>query len=106
MPKLFGTNILLILLAGFLFFMLGWIWYGMLFQEQWMALTGITEEAAEATMGRAMAVGFLISLLQPGLCIRNLLGNSSCVALPPAPCSRANESSFENNDFLELFRSP
>ena len=36
----------------------------MLFQEQWMALTGVTEEAAEATMGRAMAVGFLISILQ------------------------------------------
>jgi hypothetical protein len=64
MPKIFGTNILIILLAAFAFFMLGWLWYGGIFKEQWMALTGITEEIAEPTMARAMAVGCLLSLLQ------------------------------------------
>jgi len=64
MPKIFETNILIILLAGFLFFMLGAIWYGGIFNEQWMALTEITEADAEATMGRAMAVGCVIALLQ------------------------------------------
>ena len=64
MPKLFATNVLIILLAGFLFFMFGWIWYDMLFGEKWMALTGVTMETAEQNMARSMAVGFLISLLQ------------------------------------------
>jgi hypothetical protein len=63
-PKIFGTNILIILLAAFLFFLLGWLWYGGIFGAKWTALTGMTKEIAEATMGRAMAVGFLLSLLQ------------------------------------------
>ena len=64
MPKLFGTNILIILLAAFLFFMLGWIWYDMLFGETWMALTGVTMESAEQNMAQSMAIGFLLSLAQ------------------------------------------
>jgi hypothetical protein len=63
-PKLFKTNILVILLAGFLFFMLGWVWYGVFFQETWMALAGITQEVAEQNMGRSMAVGVVLSLVQ------------------------------------------
>ncbi|RZV44845.1 MAG: DUF1761 domain-containing protein, partial [Acidimicrobiales bacterium] len=64
MPKIFGTNILIILLAAFLFFMLGWLWYGGIFSEKWMALSGMTEEIAAETMTRSMAVGCLLSLLQ------------------------------------------
>jgi len=64
MPKLFGTNILIILLAGFLFFMLGSVWFGALFSDAWMELAGMTEEAANENMPRAMAVGLLLSILQ------------------------------------------
>ena len=64
MPKLFQTNILLILLAGFLFFMLGWLWYDMLFGARWMELAGVTMEMAEQNMARSMAVGLVLSLVQ------------------------------------------
>ena len=64
MPKIFGTNVLIILLAAFLFFMFGWLWYGILFSETWMALTGITAEVAEQSMAQSMLFGCLIALLQ------------------------------------------
>lgn len=64
MPKLFGTNILIILLAGFLFFMLGWLWFGILFGDAWMALAGVTEETASENMGRSLIIGLLLSILQ------------------------------------------
>jgi hypothetical protein len=77
MPKLFNTNILVILLAGFLFFMLGWLWYDPLFGEKWMELTGVTAESAEATMGRAMIIGFILSLLQAAGVAAMMYGNSA-----------------------------
>jgi hypothetical protein len=63
MPKIFNTNILVILLAAFLFFMVGWLWYGVLFMEKWMALQGI-EAAPEGVQATPMLIGFVISLLQ------------------------------------------
>lgn len=64
MPSIFNTKLYLIVFATVAFFMLGWIWYGMLFSAKWMALTGVTQELAEATMARSMAVGILLSFAQ------------------------------------------
>ena len=62
MPKIFGTNLLGIVLAAIVFFMLGWVWYGMLFMEQWMAVHGLATDG-EMAMG-PMIGGFIIGLLQ------------------------------------------
>jgi len=51
------------LLATIVFFMIGWIWYGMLFMEKWMTLEGI-EPVDGGPPAKEMIIGFLISLLQ------------------------------------------
>lgn len=68
MPKLFGNSILSLILATIAFYMLGFMWYGYLFADSWMHLTGITEADAMARseeMGAMMYVwGILITLAQ------------------------------------------
>ena len=68
MPKIFGTNLLGILAATFVFYMLGFLWYGILFSDAWMASVGISEAAAQAhaeKMGAMMYIGgILLTLLQ------------------------------------------
>ena len=68
MPKLFGNSILSLILATIAFYMLGFMWYGFLFADSWMHLTGITEADALAKneeMGAMMYVwGILITLAQ------------------------------------------
>ncbi len=63
MPQIFNTKLWVILLATVLFFMLGWLWYGYLFMEKWMALEGISPDG-DAPGAKPMVIGFLISLLQ------------------------------------------
>ena len=48
MPKINGTSLLGILAATFVFYMLGFLWYGIVFQEAWMSANNITMEMAEA----------------------------------------------------------
>ncbi len=64
MPKIFKQNSLVILLAALAFFMIGWLWYGVLFEEQWLKLTGMDNTETTEGMGRALAIGFVIALLQ------------------------------------------
>jgi len=68
MPKIFGTNLLGILAATVVFYLLGFLWYGMIFSEMWLAFNGISEADALAhaeKMGAMMYVGgILITLLQ------------------------------------------
>ena len=65
MPKIFGLNIIAVILAAVVFFALGAVWYGVLFSDAWMAAHGIaTEQAQDADAGPWMAVGFLITLAQ------------------------------------------
>jgi len=63
MPNIFGTKLWVILLAAVAFFMIGWLWYGVLFMEKWMALEGMSADGSDPA-GSTMAIGFLISLLQ------------------------------------------
>ncbi len=82
MPKFFGVNILGILLATVVFYLLGALWYGALFSDQWMHLSNITEEMANANMEKLGVMmwiwGVLITLVQViGIAIViNLLGAS------------------------------
>lgn len=62
MPKIFGTNLLGILVAAIAFFLLGWVWYGMLFMEPWMAIHGLSADSGSGAS--SMIGGFVISLLQ------------------------------------------
>jgi len=65
MPKILGTKLWIILLATVVFFMIGWIWYGVLFMEKWMALEGMAVDLeASGPAPVTMFIGFLISLLQ------------------------------------------
>jgi hypothetical protein len=68
MPKFFGSHIIGLLLATLAFYMFGYLWYGFLFADQWMHLTGITEADAllrSEQLGAMMYVwGLFISLAQ------------------------------------------
>ena len=47
-----GVNLLAVLAAAIAMCLIGFLIYGVLFEEQWMAWTGTTQEMAEASMGR------------------------------------------------------
>ena len=64
MPKILGLNLVAVIAASVAFFLVGWVWYGMLFQDVWMAAEGISADAAEAESPLWMASGFLITVLQ------------------------------------------
>ena len=62
MPKIFGTNILGILAAAIAGYIVGYLWYGVIFMEKWEMLTGM---GGDANMDPMMFVwGFLITLVQ------------------------------------------
>ncbi|MBB5518288.1 DUF1761 domain-containing protein [Amphiplicatus metriothermophilus] len=65
MPKLFGLNVLAVLVASVVFYLIGWLWYGVLFKDLWMALMRVTEAEAAASSGPIWYVyGFVITVLQ------------------------------------------
>ncbi len=59
MPKVCGLNVVAILAGSVAFFMLGWVWYGMLFMEQWTSLSGITINPNKEMNPAEMAYGFI-----------------------------------------------
>ena len=46
MPKILGLNLVGVIVATVAFWMLGYLWYGVLFMEPWMAGHGITADDA------------------------------------------------------------
>lgn len=68
MPKIFGTSWLAVIIATVVFYLIGFLWYGFLFPDIWLAASGMTEAEAMARneeMGAMMFVwGLLISLGQ------------------------------------------
>jgi hypothetical protein len=83
MPKLFGLNLVPVLAATVVFFAIGYLWYGVLFADAWMAAEGVTKEQAEAGSPAWMGLGVLITLLQViGLAL--VLKWRGIVALTPA----------------------
>lgn len=54
-------NWLGIVVATVVAYFIGFLWYGMIFEEQWMALSGVTPDAGSATS--AMVLGFVQTLV-------------------------------------------
>lgn len=63
MPKLFGLNSLGVVVASIAFFMVGWLWYGVIFMDAWMAEMGIAADG-DAESPIWMLGGFLITVAQ------------------------------------------
>ncbi len=61
MPKL---NPLAIIAASVAFFIVGFLWYGVIFSDAWMAAEGISKEAAEADSPAWMGLGLVITVMQ------------------------------------------
>lgn len=68
MPKIFNTSWLAVIIATIIFYLIGFMWYGFLFQDVWLAASGMTLEQTEAmaeAQGAMMFVwGLLITLAQ------------------------------------------
>jgi len=64
MPKILGLNLVGVLVASVVFFLVGWVWYGMLFQDAYMASTGMTADQAESGFDVYMLGGFIITAMQ------------------------------------------
>lgn len=48
MPKIFNTSWLAVILATVVFYLIGFAWYGFLFQDVWLAAAGMTVAESEA----------------------------------------------------------
>lgn len=64
MPKILGLNLVAVIAASVLFYLVGFLWYGVIFQEAWAAASGITTAEANASSPIYMVGGFLITVLQ------------------------------------------
>lgn len=64
MPKIFGLSLVGVLVASVVFFLIGWVWYGMLFMDAWMAEMGIPQTAEEEMKPMTMILGFVITVMQ------------------------------------------
>ena len=65
MPRIFGLNAVGVLISAIAFYMVGFVFYGVIFQSIWVELWNFTE-AETAAMGEnatlSMAMGFVISV--------------------------------------------
>ena len=62
MPRLFGHNIIFVIAAAIVMYLIGYLWYGILFMEQYMEQTGLTEGDATPAW-RMWGVGIAIPFL-------------------------------------------
>jgi len=59
---MFGLKPLPVLLAALAFFFVGFLWYGVIFTDAWMAGHGLTEDDAGSPMW--MILGFVLTFMQ------------------------------------------
>jgi len=64
-------NYVAVFVCGVLYWLLGWLWYSVLFGQRWMALEGVTMAEAQKTN---VAIDFVISFLL-GLLMAFVLAN-------------------------------
>lgn len=64
MPKLFGLNLLAVLVASVAFFFVGFLWYGVLFTKAWLAAYGITPDPEAGESPIWMVGGFVITIVE------------------------------------------
>jgi len=84
MPKIFGTSLAGIVIATIAFYMVGFLWYGFLFNEAWMAATGMTEASATAhaeKLGPMMYIGGLLITFMQVVGLSYILNQSSASLL-------------------------
>ncbi len=60
---LLGANMLAVLVAAIVQFVLGWIWYGMLFKKPWQELVGVPAGEKQSGAGGVMALIFIANLI-------------------------------------------
>lgn len=58
-----NANVLAVLVAAVLQWVLGWIWYGMLFKKSWKELVGQDPNAKTANAGSIMTMIFICNLI-------------------------------------------
>lgn len=64
MPRIFGHNLLFVLLAGIVMYLAGFLWYGLLFSDLYMTLSGLTEDSATPAWrmwGVGIAIPFMVA---------------------------------------------
>ena len=59
MPKIFNTSFLAVIIATIVFFAIGSLWYGAIFETQWLKAAGMTPADADAQMQKTGMVGWL-----------------------------------------------
>lgn len=65
MPKILGVNLVGVLVGSVAFFLVGWLWYGIIFADAWMSAMGYTEaDFAGQNQMVSMVGGFVITVLQ------------------------------------------
>lgn len=65
MPKLFGLSLIGVIAASVVFFIIGYLWYGVIFSDMWMTETGISKADAEADQNPMyMVLGFVITAME------------------------------------------
>ena len=57
MPRIAGVNVLGGFLAALAIYFVGFIWFGLLFQDLWMSSNGFTAEQLEASFNPALVYG-------------------------------------------------
>jgi len=57
------TNYLAVIVAAVVYWLLGAVWFGMIFGNQWMKLEHISEEQVASMKGAAVAVPYIVSFL-------------------------------------------
>lgn len=62
MPRIFGHNLLFVLLAFIAMYLIGFVWYGFLFHEPYEALSGMSMDTPTAPW-RMWGIGLAIPLL-------------------------------------------
>lgn len=62
MPDIFGLKLVPVLVATLVFWVLGYVWYGVVFMDAWMAGHGLTEDGGGFDI--YMVGGILTTLIQ------------------------------------------
>lgn len=90
MPRIFGLNIIAVLVSAIALYFVGFLFYGILFAELWVGLQGLTDAqmlAAEENRLIGMFHGFLISLATTifiGLALERFGGDGMMSAIKSA----------------------
>lgn len=64
MPNIFGLKLIPVLVASIAFYLVGYLWYGVLFTNIWMEAAGLTADDVGGGFDIWMVGGFLITILQ------------------------------------------